>query len=189
MARRKRRLVYVLLSGGIDSTACVHFYWDQGYRVKPLHVQYGQGARVSELRSASAVSKFYGLELLRVDLSRMKPSASGEIPGRNALLLSVGLMNMGARTGLLALGIHAGTRYFDCQPTFVGLWERLLDGYTDGRIRVSAPFADWDKADIWQYCQQNNVPVDLTWSCETNSKKPCGRCLSCKDREALNARS
>src|SRR5260221_10564804 len=143
MSKGNRRLVYVLLSGGIDSTACVHFYRDQGCHVRPLHIQYGQGARVSELRSSRAVAQFYKLKLLRVDLSRLEPPISGEIPGRNALLLSTGLMSMGARTGLLALGIHAGTRYFDCQSTFVGLWERLLDGYTDGRIRLGNPFLGW----------------------------------------------
>ena len=187
MGRGAKRLVYVLLSGGVDSTACVHFYRDQGCRVRPLHVQYGQGARISELQSASAVADFYRLKLLRVDLSQVGPATCGEIPGRNALLLSTGLMSMGSRPGLLALGIHAGTRYFDCQPAFVSLWERLLDGYTDGRIRLGAPFINWSKTDIWQYCRDHHVPVDLTWSCESRSKKRCGRCSSCKDREALNA--
>lgn len=189
MGKGKRRLVYVLLSGGIDSTACVHFYRDQGYRVKPLHIQYGQGAHISELRSSRAVAHFYKLTLLCVDLSHLEPAISGEIPGRNALLLSAGLMSMGARTGLVALGIHAGTRYFDCQPTFVRLWERLLDGYTDGRIRLGAPFLSWTKSEIWQYCLNSDVPLDLTWSCESRSGKPCGRCSSCKDKEALIARS
>ncbi len=189
MGKGSKRLVYVLLSGGIDSTACVHFYRAQGCRVRPLHIQYGQAARVSELRSARAVAAFYGLEVLHVNLSCLEPATHGEIPGRNSLLLSTGLMSMGARSGLLALGIHAGTRYFDCQPTFVSLWERLLDGYTDGRIRVGCPFLDWKKADIWQYCRDNDVPLDLTWSCESKSQKACGRCLSCKDREVLVARS
>jgi 7-cyano-7-deazaguanine synthase len=189
MGKGSRRLVYVLLSGGIDSTACVQFYRDQEYRVKPLHIQYGQGAHASELRSARAVAQFYKLKLLRVDLSGLEPAISGDIPGRNTLLLSTGLMSMGARTGLVALGIHAGTRYFDCQPTFVRLWDQLLDGYTDGRIRLGTPFLSWKKSEIWQYCLKSDVPVSLTWSCESRSGRPCGRCASCKDKEALIARS
>jgi len=189
MAKGRRRVVHVLLSGGIDSTACVHFYRDQGYRVRPLHVQYGQGAGASELRSAHAVARFYELTLLRVDLSSLDPAISGEIRGRNALLLSTGLVLMGRCTGLLALGIHAGTRYFDCQPAFVDLWERLLDGYTDGRIRLGTPFLSWSKSEIWQYCLSNDVPVSLTWSCESRNGRACGRCSSCKDKEALIARS
>ena len=189
MRKGNRLLVYVLLSGGIDSTACVHFYRDLGYRVKLLHIQYGQAASVSGLRSSRAVAQFYKLKLLRVNLSRLEPAISGEIPGRNALLLSTGLVSMGARTGLIALGIHAGTRYFDCQSAFVGLWEQLLDGYTDGRIRLGTPFLGWTKSKIWQYCLSNDVPLSLTWSCESRSGRPCGRCLSCKDKEALIARS
>ncbi len=189
MGRVSKPPVYVLLSGGLDSTACLHFYKSNGYDVKPLHVQYGQGARVSELHSARAVARFYGLKLRCVTVSGIRPAPSGEIVGRNAFLFSTALMGTGSGSALVTLGVHAGTRYFDCQSSFVRLWEQMFDGYTDGRIQIGTPFINWSKSQIWQYCLQNKIPVKLTWSCESRSLKACGRCLSCKDKEALIARS
>ena len=108
---------------------------------------------------------------------------------RNLALISSALMEVGLRTNLIALGIHGGTRYFDCSPAFTKLCEQLLEGYTDGRVRMGAPFLTMDKRQIWNYCKQNRVPVHLTWSGEASCAKPCGKCLSCKDKESLLARA
>ena len=42
----------VLLSGGIDSMACIHFYLNQGYSIEALFCDYGQPASVREMESA-----------------------------------------------------------------------------------------------------------------------------------------
>lgn len=189
MKTAKRSTVTVLLSGGIDSTACTHFYIDQRFRVQPVFVNYGQPASRAEATSARAVCAFYKLSLRTVRIQGPRIPRSGEILARNLVLISAGLMEVGLRTNLIALGIHAGNRYFDCSPAFVGLCKQLLEGYTDGRVRIGTPFLTMDKGKIWNYCEQNGVPVHLTWSCEASSAKPCGRCLSCKDKESLLVRA
>jgi len=187
MKQRERRSVAVLLSGGIDSSACVDFYASQALEVHPLFVDYGQPASRAELQSAIAICRFYEISLQKVALSGPKIPPFGEIFGRNLMLLSVALLNTGLSPSLIALGIHAGTRYFDCTPTFFRLCNQIMEGYSDGRTRIAAPFLRMDKAKVWAYCAQNKVPVHLTWSCEASSAKPCRKCLSCKDKESLLA--
>jgi 7-cyano-7-deazaguanine synthase len=189
MQRVKRSTVTVLLSGGIDSTACIHFYRHQRFRVHPMFVDYGQPASGAESKSARAVCVFYKLQLRTIRIVGPRIPRSGEILARNLTLVSSALMDFGLRTNLIALGIHGGTRYFDCSRAFTKLCEQLLEGYTDGRVRMGAPFLAMDKGQIWSYCKQNRVPVHLTWSCEASSAKPCGKCLSCKDKESLLARA
>jgi len=47
--RKKESPALILLSGGIDSTACVHYYLDQKFDVKAVFIDYGQKARKNEL--------------------------------------------------------------------------------------------------------------------------------------------
>lgn len=189
MKRASRPVVCVLSSGGIDSSACIHFYLQGGYKVSPLFANYGQPAAQAELRSVKAISTFYGLSLRTVMLTGVKIPRAGEIFGRNTFLLSVALMGCRSGINLISLGIHSGTRYYDCSQAFAATCESLLSGYTDGRVRLGIPFGSWDKKQVWSYCCQHTVPTDLTWSCEASNRHPCGKCLSCRDKEALVAGS
>jgi 7-cyano-7-deazaguanine synthase len=179
--------VAVLLSGGIDSTACVHFYVHQHFRIQPIFVNYAQPAYRAEAKSASLVCAFYKLRLRTIRIQGPRIPRSGEILARNLALIATALMDVGLGANLIAIGIHGGTRYFDCSQTFIKLCQRVFDGYTDGRVRLGTPFLAMNKGEVWHYCKQNHVPIHLTWSCEASSTSPCGKCLSCKDKEALRA--
>ncbi len=181
--------VHVLLSGGVDSAACAHFYLRFGCDVSALHVTYGQPAAASEKASAIKISRSYKIPIRHLTIKGAAVPASGEIAGRNAFLISAALIANGMNPCVIALGIHSGTPYYDCQPSFVRSWNDILAGYSDGRIQIGAPFLALSKADVWQFCLDESVPVALTWSCESSSRAPCGRCLSCRDREALRARA
>src|SRR5260370_32203116 len=113
----------------------------------------------------------------------------GEIAGRNAFLVLTAMLFNPKHSGAIVLGIHRGTHYYDCQDGFIGDMSRILDGYSDGRVKLAAPFLSWTKDMIWSYCLEHNVPLDLTWSCEVGPTEACGACLSCRDLEALRARS
>lgn len=184
----QRSKVHLLLSGGIDSAACLQYFKSIGATVCPLFLDYGQPARDAERKSAEAISEFFGVRLRAVNVRGVLIPSSGEILGRNSLLISTALLNMNPGVGLISLGIHAGSPYFDCGTVFVDLWDKLLFGYTDGKVQLSVPFLRWAKTDIVSFCVDHNVPLSLTWSCESSATSPCGTCLSCKDRESLNAR-
>ena len=61
----------------------------------------------------------------------------------------------------------------------------LLDEYTKHKISLFMPFIDWNKADIYQYAKEKNIPINLTYSCENGLTEPCKICDSCKSRERI----
>jgi 7-cyano-7-deazaguanine synthase len=179
--------VLVLLSGGIDSAAVVAFYLGQRCEVSGLFVDYGQIAGPKELMAARQVAAYYRIPLRQVACDGVESMGGGLILGRNAFLLFMALMQFDAKTGVIATGIHAGTRYYDCSEPFTKTAGVIFDGYADGRIRIGTPFLTWSKADIWAFCRDRRVPVHMTYSCELGREQPCGECNSCKDLEALDA--
>jgi 7-cyano-7-deazaguanine synthase len=94
-------------------------------------------------------------------------------------------MNNEFKSGLIATGIHSGTNYIDCTPNFISSLQRVINIYSGGEIILAAPFLNWNKLDIWNYCKIKNVPYKITYSCEMGLKQPCGKCLSCKDLTKL----
>ena len=87
----------------------------------------------------------------------------------------------------IKIGIHAGTGYPDCSKPFITPIQEVVNAYANGIVEILAPFIDWQKSDIYSYSKSNNVPIHLTYSCECGGPPPCGKCLSCKDRELLDA--
>ena len=90
-------------------------------------------------------------------------------------------MNFTHSSGLIAIGIHSGTNYFDCSTSFFQSVAQIVEGYTDNTIQITAPFLTWSKKDIIQYCFLEGIPLELTYSCELGLQQPCSKCLTCKD--------
>lgn len=176
----------VLLSGGIDSAACAHYLQAKGHKVRGLFVDYGQKAAQLEGQAAQELSAILKINLSVVSINTQRSFGAGEIRGRNALLIFASLLedNTPPSTGI-ALGIHAGTSYYDCSPAFFESINRLVAEYTDGRTRVLAPFLEWTKRDVFAAYLQSGLPVSISYSCEAGSFPPCGSCLSCRDRKML----
>jgi len=179
--------VLVLLSGGIDSCACVSYYIAQGASVRTLFVDYGQVSAQKEYGAALEICDYYKISLDTVKLFGHKTWSGGYVPGRNSFLLHVGIMYFQYNSGIIALGIHSGPNYSDCTPEFVRIMQTSFDLYTDGCVNIGTPFVNFNKRDVWNYCKSQNVPIGLTYSCELGKEQPCGYCLSCKDLEILNA--
>jgi 7-cyano-7-deazaguanine synthase len=178
--------VLVLASGGIDSTACIAFYLSQGASVQGAFFNYGQKAARNERAAVRAVGNHFNIPIREFDCS-LREFDAGLIPGRNLFLLTAALLSLVNTSGIIALGIHAGTDYVDCSPIFVREAQNVFDLSTDGKVQIAAPFLSWNKIKIWDYCIKQNVPLQLTYSCENGGVRPCGACLSCKDLERLYA--
>jgi 7-cyano-7-deazaguanine synthase len=175
----------ILLSGGIDSSVCLTFLQAQGRDISSLFIDYGQSSAKEERAAALSISDFYKVPIKVVEVSGFRQWGAGYVKGRNAFLLHTALMAAEFSTGLIALGIHVGTSYVDCSEYFVRQTQASFDIYTDGRVRVHAPFLSWNKREIWEYGRSVGLPFDRTYSCETGGVRPCGQCTSCIDREAL----
>jgi 7-cyano-7-deazaguanine synthase len=177
----------LLFSGGLDSTAVLHMLLGQHFDVQTLFIDYGQAAASQEWAHAEKLARQHHVGLQMVQVKSNGEFRPGEITGRNSLLISVAVTFGSIGRGLLALGIHSGTGYYDCSPDFVMRMGHLVSEQTAGRLRLYAPFVDWTKRDIWDYCLVSNVPVGMTYSCETGGQAPCGVCPSCRDRRQLDA--
>lgn len=177
----------VLLSGGIDSMACVYFYLRQGYDIEGIFCNYGQPGATPEFSAALKIAEYFHIPLRIIETTNISIPESGEICGRNALLVQQALCYKGYGTYKIILGIHDGTGYADCSQQFVDQMNRLLDCYANGKIILEAPFLNWFKPEIISYCKSNSLPISFTYSCESGKVPPCGHCLSCLDRkEFLN---
>lgn len=159
----ERKSVLILLSGGIDSATCIQYYKQQNYMVYTLFVNYGQEHFNQELNAAIAVSKYYHVPLEILEINSIN-IPNGYIPGRNLMLLSIGLMKCKFNKGLICIGIHSGTEYSDCSPKFEKLMQSIFILYEEGRIRLDTPFLHWTKSELIDYAREINLPFHLTFT-------------------------
>jgi len=178
---------YILLSGGIDSTAALDFFIRNNYATQCVFVNYKHLSSKNELHSVERIAEYYKVPLKVVEVGNLPNTTDGFILGRNLFLASIALMSFPYNSGSIVMGLHSDTTYPDCTPDFVNKTQEMLDLYSNGAINFRIPFITWKKLDIWQYCIENKVPTELTYSCELGMTQPCGVCLSCKDIQKINA--
>ncbi|PHR94848.1 MAG: 7-cyano-7-deazaguanine synthase QueC [Blastopirellula sp.] len=201
---------YILLSGGIDSSALlaranlIH----EG-SVKAISVDYGQKHNI-ELVHAANVAKHMGISHEIVDMSFAMgkgglsdpslevPKVSYEdlphgvsptyVPNRNMLMLSMLVSKAAADPDaeFAYYGAHAedseNDAYPDCSPEFVNAMVKAVSIATYGKITLDAPFVDNTKAEVVANGEQIGVPWELTWSCYEGGLIHCGTCSTCRAR-------
>lgn len=179
------RRAIVLASGGIDSTACLFYYKELGHDVEAIFIDYGHPANLVEHEHLESLCKHYSIPYSLVKVSGIDVGSQWEIRGRNAFFMLATLMAKSTFTGLLSLGVHRSSLYYDCSQQFINLMSTLVSDYTQGTVQLDLPLMDMDKVSIVQYCRSRKVPLELTYSCQVGSIPPCGKCPSCKDRLAV----
>lgn len=177
----------VLMGGGIDSTALVHYLISRGHKVSGLHFDYGQPAAEGEKMAIKSIAAHYGFQVEFRHLAGPIRRKGYEFKCRNALLVLSAAASAGITVKGIGIAIHKGTDYYDCSREFCDNLQRILDGYFDGCLQLKAPFLSLNKSDIIRFCVAKGVPTSLTFSCEVGPIVPCGRCPSCRDREMHNA--
>lgn len=179
------RHVTVLMSGGIDSAACAAFFIDQGLKVSAVFVDHGQAAAGLERVAVRSLAAKLNIEVQELVLTGAAPFGAGELVGRNAFLVFSAMFATRAQSSRIALGLHAGTPYYDCSPAFLETINRAAAEHTDNTVQVVAPFIEWTKRDVYSFFVQTGLPIELTYSCESGESPACGKCASCLDRKAL----
>ena len=160
------------------------FYLRRKVSIQCIHFQYGQPNGQSEAEAVEKLTNYYGLEKSVVQLGFPLMKRKEELLGRNTFFV-LAASSLGVTPARIALGIHSGSPYYDCSRLFIEDCQRVLDGYFQGIVRLEAPFLDFGKRDIVRYCKTNNVPIQLTYSCQTQNYPPCGKCTSCLDRQQI----
>ena len=152
----------VLLSGGTDSAAAAHLLKTQKMALEGLFFDYGQPAAPSEQAAARAIAKHIGIPLSVVTAKGQAEYGAGEVVGRNVFLIFGSIMLRRWTTGILALGVHAGTPYYDCSAEFIKAMTVLVAEHTDGGLVLVAPFLEWNKQQIYDYFTAAKLPIKLT---------------------------
>lgn len=202
-----------LLSGGLDSATAAALAIEAGYQVIGLSLDYGQRHR-RELEAAASVARSLGLvehHTIAVNLAAWGGSAltdtaipvpsdgvqegvipSTYVPGRNTVFIALGLSLAEARAAeRLVLGVNAVdySGYPDCRPDYLDAFQTLADlaskaGREGHGTALWAPLVRWSKTRIVQEALRLGVPIASTWSCYSGGAVPCGRCDSCRIRDA-----
>ena len=177
----------ILLSGGMDSAACLFLHRSRGDEVSALFVDYSQPAATMERQAATRVVARLGCPLQQATIRSPRIEVGREVPGRNAMLLTVALLEWAPTSGGVSLGIHAGSTYSDCTASFVASMQTIYDFYSDGAVRVLAPFVTWHKSQIYDLIRRDRELVDLCYACDLGTNPPCGSCPSCVDLRLVRA--
>lgn len=73
--------------------------------------------------------------------------------------------------------------YPDYSRDYAQLLQHALNvAYPFRRITLEVPLIDLSRRDIIRLGQRLHVPFELTWSCNSSGRAPCGGCLGCATR-------
>lgn len=171
------------MGGGLDSSALVPLLQAQHNDVEGIHFDYGQPAAERELVAVRVIARHYDVQVRSELIRPSLPLSPTGFAYRNAQL-ALAAAALAEPPSLVALGIHAGTPFYDCSPRFFEALRGMVGDYSQGRVRLVAPWLSYSKRDIVQYALGADLPVSATYSCQTG-RDPCRTCLSCRDREVL----
>jgi 7-cyano-7-deazaguanine synthase len=172
------RSAVVLVSGGIDSAVALD--WAR-QRYRPIAVSYQVAGRPrGEVRACLAVVARAGVEHIPVAVPFLRPRASGYAPARNLVFHAIALAIAEERkAGAVVAGHNASdaAAFSDARPAYFRRLESLGKG-----VRILLPFARLTDAQVIQKGRERGVPLELTWSCYRDGRRPCRRCGACRGR-------
>lgn len=192
--------VVILMSGGIDSAVMALLAYREGIDLLPLFVDYGQLASESEWAAVRRITSDHGLPTAeRMDLSgygatipsgitdrALDATDDAFLPGRNALLLLAGgsyAFSMGASTVAIGLLDERGALFPDQTSRFVSELEVALGTGLAWSVHIATPLITMSKREIVELARSIGLDMESTYSCHLGDQ-PCGRCISCRERES-----
>jgi 7-cyano-7-deazaguanine synthase len=193
----------VLLSGGIDSAACLWWAQKRGWKTFALtfdyHQRNPQEIQATEHLAKAADVKDYrliGLPFLKEAMDtpdaafdQSKDVPDSYMPARNTVFYGVAAGWAETLDADWIVGGHNRrdhTSYPDSRPEFIEAMNRViaLGTFVGQRkpLRIVTPLANLSKMEVVKMSLDLGVPLHLTWSCHGQGEKACGRCEACSLR-------
>lgn len=210
-----RGVACVLLSGGMDSTACLHWARAKYRSVRAVGFDYGQPHRDAELTAAGKLARKWSIPFEVIALAdalhsgilngvpehEPTPTTATHrafVPGRNLVFLSLALARAcqwWTDHGLdLVIGACAedAAGFPDCTEQFLRAADRALSVAVDRKVHVNAPYLRMTKEQLLRDVElrfpSGLADVQASWSCYVG-QGPCGKCTACVLRtRALTAK-
>lgn len=192
----------LLASGGMDSTVLAYKLEREQKNIIILFLDYGQHCVNKEYETLEEVTPERFKENIKIikitDIyqesnSRMikeadlwKDNVIAEdlyLPYRNLLFLSIAsayAQSKGIKNVYSAFINSNHAKEIDCSMEFFNKLDALLEDY--GSVKINMPFREMTKTQVAKLGIDLHAPVAKTYSCQVNSKNPCGACPNCVDR-------
>lgn len=191
----------VMMSGGLDSTVLAYWAVEQGWKICPLFIDYGQHCAEIELTNARLLAPKVAMELRTISLRGVYANSQSRLireadlwidtvtaddiflPYRNALLLTAACAYAGSNgiETVFAAFINSNhAREIDATHTYLERTRELAAHI--GSVHVEFPFRELSKTDVAKLGLQLGAPIAETYSCQVKSQTHCGACPNCVDR-------
>lgn len=205
-----REQACLLLSGGMDSVACLRWAKAEFRDVRALGFDYGQPHRDAELVAAGTIARRNGIPFEVVVLAdaflpsglldRVPQHDEGPVgalhrafvPGRNLVFLSLALGRAcqwwsGDFEIVIGSTAEDAAGFPDCREKFLKAADATLSAAVGRKIHVAAPYVRMTKirmlADVAGRYPSGIADIQESWSCYFG-KGPCGTCTPCVLRKA-----
>src|SRR5687768_14919503 len=197
----KNNAIGLLLSGGLDSTALLCQFLEQGRRVQPFYVwsdvawAAAEMTAVRELIHALANPLLAPLVTLHVPLADLydvhwsvtghdvpdadSPDEAVFLPGRNLLLvMKAAVWCQMHGIDELAMAPLSSNPFPDATPDFFAAFERTLALAGPRPVRLLRPVANMSKSELIRLA--GAYPLELSFSCiAPEGHRHCGTCNKC----------
>lgn len=192
----------LLASGGMDSTVLAYNLANKGKKILLLFLNYGQHCMVQEYETLKKVAPSkYNKNIKVINIADIYNESSSRmirepnlwvddvkaddlfLPYRNLLFLSIAsayAQSKGIKTVYSAFIDSNHAKEIDCSMEFFKQLEVFLKEY--GSVKICMPFRKKTKTQVAKLGIKLKAPIAITYSCQANSKTPCGACPNCIDR-------
>jgi 7-cyano-7-deazaguanine synthase len=183
-----------LVSGGIDSMLMSVLAKEQGFKLYPLFIDYGQLGVKLEWKACVYNHAKHNLPVPK----KMKLSGFGKtirsgltdkklrikedafLPGRNTLFLLMA-SSYAYQVKSKNIGIGFLTDKYKLFPDqtveFIQSAEKFISSEMDYEIKILTPLMGFNKAEVMKLAKSKKI--SKTYSCHSGNSIPCGKCISC----------
>ena len=189
--------IVTLVSGGLDSTLMALLVKEEKIEQFPLFIDYGQICREQELKACNIVHKNLGLPtpvimnvsgfgaLISSGLTDPSKRVNEDafLPGRNLLFLLAGsayAYQTNSNAVAIALLSEKNCIFPDQTNTFISRAQEIIDLALGRDIKIIAPLMQFSKAEVLRLATKKGISD--TYSCHSGTETPCGKCISCIER-------
>ncbi len=189
----------ILLSGGLDSLACLAVTREKYNCELAITFDYGQKALAKEIEASKKICEFYNVEHKIIKLDFLKEITQTAlvsdkevpqdydmkavwVPNRNGLFLNIAgsfADSYGYNYIIIGANKEEGKTFPDNTLEFAKRVEAEFEFSTLIQPKILIPLIDMDKEEIVKTVIDLKAPLELVHSCYLGGDKNCGKCESC----------